>query len=116
MRALLVRLSAAASAGALAGVLLAVSPAGAATCAPDAYERDSATTAALLSDGSTTSRAICQSPASVPKADVDDLVFTASGTTAYTLRAVAVGAALADDAYDRGGLQLGVFQLQPTAA
>ena len=89
---------------------------GAATCARDAYEWDSATAAAPLSVGSTTSRAICQSPASVPKADVDYLVITASGTTAYTLQAVAVGAALADDAYDRGGLQLGVFQLQPTAA
>jgi hypothetical protein len=92
------------------------SPAQAAlACAPDPYEQDSYATAAPLTVGDTTSRAICQSPTPQPgtqsKRDDDYFAFTATGEHAYTLEAVDVGAALVNDEYDRGGLELGVRRL-----
>jgi hypothetical protein len=99
----------------LAG-LVAGSPAQAAlNCAPDPYEKDSVAAAAPLAVGATTTRAICQEPTPQPRTesprDEDYFVFTASGDKAYTVQAVDLGAALVNDAFDRGGLQLGVAQL-----
>jgi hypothetical protein len=109
------------SAAALSGLLLAelvalASPAQAAlACAPDPYEQDSYATAAPLSVGETATRAICQSPPPQPgtesKRDDDYFAFTATGDSAYTVEAVDVGAALVNDAGDRGGLELGVRRL-----
>ena len=105
-------------AGLLAGSLLAAGPAHAAlTCAPDPYEKDSVTTAAPLAVGTTTTRAICQEPTPQPRTespvDTDYFVFTAAGDTAYTAEAVGVGAALANNSSDRGGLELRVSRLEP---
>ncbi len=116
MRTVSFRLPAVLSAGLLAGSLFAASPAHAALdCAPDAYEKDSATTAAPLTLGATTTRAICQEPTPEPRTesprDEDYFLLTATGDTAYTLEAVDVGSALANDAYDRGGLELEVWRL-----
>jgi hypothetical protein len=118
VRSVSFRLPAVVSAGLFASLVFAVSPAQAAlACAPDPYEQDSYATAAPLTVGTTATRAICQSPTPQPGAqfsrDMDYFVFTASGSTAYTLQAVGVGAALTNDAYDRGGLELGVSRLNP---
>jgi hypothetical protein len=115
MRPLPLRLSVL-SAVLLAGLVLAGSPAQAAlNCAPDPYEKDSLAAAAPLAVGATTTRAICQEPTPQPRTesprDEDYFVFTASGDKAYTVQAVDLGAALVNDAFDRGGLQLGVAQL-----
>jgi hypothetical protein len=84
-------------------------------CASDPYEKDSISTAAPLHVGAPTTRAICQEPTPQPRTesprDDDYFVFTASGATAYTIQAVDVGAALVNDAYDRGGLELGLTRL-----
>jgi hypothetical protein len=103
-------------AAALAGTVLAPNPASAATaCAPDPYEVDSVATAAPLAVGVTVGRAICQAPTPQPRTesprDEDYFAFTATGGTAYTVEIVSVGAALANDAYDRGGLEIGVSRL-----
>jgi hypothetical protein len=110
------RLSAAVPAVLLASLVFAGSAAQAAlACAPDPYEKDSAATAAPLTVGATTIRAICQEPTPQPRSespqDRDYFAFTATGSTAYTAQAVDVGAALVNDAYDRGGLQLGLWRL-----
>jgi hypothetical protein len=110
------QLSAVLSAGLLASLLYSAAPAHAAlTCAPDPYEKDSVGLAAPLSVGATTTRAICQEPTPQPRTesprDEDYFVFTAAGTTAYTVQAVDVGAALTNDAFDRGGIQLGMSRL-----
>jgi hypothetical protein len=110
------RLSATLLTGLFTSLVLPVSAAHAAlSCAPDHYEKDTATTAAPLSVGTTTTRAICQGPTPQPRTsnprDEDFFVFTASGTKAYTIQAVNVGTALANDAYDRGGLQLALTRL-----
>jgi hypothetical protein len=104
------------SAGLLAGLVFSLSPAHAAlNCAPDQFEKDAVATAAPLATGTTTTRAICQEPTPQPRTesprDEDYFVFTASGSTAYTIQAVDLGAALVNDAFDRGGIQLGVAQL-----
>jgi hypothetical protein len=104
------------SAGLLASLAFAASPAYAeSACVPDPYEKDSAATAAPLAVGATTTRAICQAPTSQPRTesprDQDYLGFTATGDKAYTVEAVDVGAALTNDEFDRGGLELGVWRL-----
>jgi hypothetical protein len=104
------------SAGLLAGLVVSLSPAQAAlNCAPDPYEKDTVATAAPLAVGATTTRAICQEPTPQPRIesprDGDYFVFTATGGKAYTVQAVDVGAALVNDAFDRGGIQLGLSQL-----
>ena len=96
MRTVSFRLPAVLPAGLLAGSLVAASPAHAALdCAPDAYEKDSATTAALLTVGATTTRAICQEPTPEPGTENprngDYFVLTATGDTAYTVEAVGRG-------------------------
>jgi hypothetical protein len=116
MRSTLIRSAAALSAVLLADLVALASPAQAALgCAPDPYEQDSYATAAPLSVGATTTRAICQSPTPQPgtesKRDDDYFAFTATGDSAYTVQAVDVGAALVNDAGDRGGLELGVRRL-----
>ena len=102
-------------AGVVAGVLLVLSPAEALTCAPDPHEKDAPASAAPLAVGATGTRAICQEPTPQPRTesprDEDFFVFTAAGDTAYTVQAVDVGAALVNDEFDRGGLQLGVSRL-----
>jgi hypothetical protein len=107
--------AAALAAGILAAAAVSVAPAHAAvTCAPDAYETDSAATAAPIAVGTTVTRAICQEPANprtTDPADRDYFVFTAAGDTAYTIEAVDVGAALVNDAFDRGGLELTLRRL-----
>jgi hypothetical protein len=99
-----------------AGLVLTATPASAElVCAPDPYEKDTVATAAPLTVGATTARAICQEPTPQPRTesprDQDYFVFTATGDKAYTVEAVDVGAALANDEFDRGGLQLGVSRL-----
>lgn len=116
MRPIPFRLSAVVPAVLLASLVFAGSPAQAAlACAPDPHEKDSAASAAPLTVGATTTRAICQEPTSQPRSespqDRDYFAFTATGDTAYTVQAVDVGAALVNDAYDRGGLQLGLWRL-----
>jgi hypothetical protein len=116
LRSVSLRLPAALSAGLFAGLVLTASPAHAAlACAPDPYEKDMVATAAPLAVGGTTTRAICQEPTPQPRTespqDGDYFVFTAAGDKAYTVQAVDVGGALANDAFDRGGLQLGVSRL-----
>ena len=116
MRSTLSRTAAALSGVLLAGLVSTASPAQAAlACAPDPYEQDSYATAAPLTVGATTTRAICQSPTPQPgaasKRDDDYFAFTATGDTAYTVQAVDVGAALVNDANDRGGLELAVRRL-----
>jgi hypothetical protein len=118
VRAVSVPLRAVLCAGLLAGSLLTAGPAQAAVaCAPDPYEKDSVATASPLAVGATTTRAICQEPTPQPRTespvDEDYFVFTAAGDKAYTVEAVDVGAALANDAYDRGGLELRVSRLEP---
>jgi hypothetical protein len=102
--------------GLLAGLLVSLSPAQAAlSCAADPWEKDSAATAAPLTVGATTSRAICQEPTPQPRTespwDQDYFGFTATAGKAYTIQAVDVGAALVNDAFDRGGIQLGLSRL-----
>jgi hypothetical protein len=104
------------AAGLLAGLVIWVSPAQAAlTCAPDLFEKDSPTAAAPLAVGTTTTRAICQEPTPQPRTesprDEEYFVFAATGDKAYTVQAVDVGAALVNDAFDRGGIELGVSRL-----
>jgi hypothetical protein len=116
VRSILFRLHAAVFAGLLPGLLLAVSPVRAElACAPDRYEADSVTTAAPLAVGATTTRAICQEPTPQPRTetaeDEDYFVFTAAGDRAYTVEAVDLGAALANDEFDRGGLELSLSRL-----
>jgi hypothetical protein len=116
LRSTLFRTAAPISVVLIAGLASPASPAHAAlACGPDPYEQDSYATAAPLTAGATTTRAICQSPTPEPgapsKRDDDYFGFTATGDTAYTVRAVDVGAALANDAYDRGGLELAVRRL-----
>jgi hypothetical protein len=116
MRSTFFRSTATLSVVLLGSLMSPASPAHAAlVCAPDPYEQDSYATAAPLSVGDTTTRAICQSPTPQPgaqsKRDDDFFAFTATGDTAYTVEAVDVGAALANDEYDRGGLELGVRRL-----
>jgi hypothetical protein len=116
LRSTLFRSAAAFSIVLIAGLVSPASPANAAlTCGPDAYEQDSYATAAPLTAGATTTRSICQSPTPEPgatsKRDDDYFGFTATGDTAYTVQAVDVGAALVNDAYDRGGLELAVRRL-----
>lgn len=103
-------------AGLLAGLAVAASPAHAALdCAPDPFEKDVPGSGAPLAAGNVTTRAICQAPTSEPRTesarDEDFFVFTATGSTAYTVEAVDVGAALVNDEFDRGGLELGVARL-----
>jgi hypothetical protein len=111
-----IRLSATLLAGVLTSVVVPVTGAQAAlSCAPDPYETDTVATAAPLPLRTTVTRAICQEPTPEPRTssprDDDYFVFTASGTTAYTIRALEVGAALANDQFDRGGIQLGLSKL-----
>ncbi|HYN97066.1 MAG TPA: hypothetical protein VES42_24770 [Pilimelia sp.] len=113
MRPDMFRLPAVSSAGLLASLVIAVGPAHAdLACAPDPYEK---VEAAPLTAGATTTRAICQEPTPQPRTespqDEDRFAFTASGDAAYTVQAVDVGAALTNDAFDRGGLELGVSRL-----
>jgi hypothetical protein len=115
VRAFSLRLPAVLSAGLIATFSFAVPAQAALACAPDPYEKDTAATAAPLPVGGTTTRAICQEPTPLPRTesprDDDWFAFTATGTTAYTVQAVDVGAALANDAYDRGGLELALWRL-----
>jgi hypothetical protein len=115
VRAVPLRLPAVVSAALIAAVSFAIPAHAALACAPDSYEKDTAATAAPLAVGGTTTRAICQEPTPQPRTesaqDQDWFAFTASGATAYTVQAVDVGAALANDAYDRGGLELGLWRL-----
>jgi hypothetical protein len=116
LRPIAFRLPVVLSAGLLGSLVFAAGPAHAAlTCAADPYEQDSHATAAPLTVGATMTRAICQSPTPQPGAesarDTDYFVLTATGDRAYTVEAVDVGAALANDAYDRGGLELGMWRL-----
>lgn len=115
MRAVSLRLPAVLSAALIATCTFAIPAHAALACAPDAYEKDTAATAAPLTVGGTTTRAICQEPTPQPRTesaqDQDYFAFTATGSTAYTVQAVDVGAALANDAYDRGGLGLGLWRL-----
>jgi hypothetical protein len=118
LRPISFRLPVVLSAGLLASLVLAVSPAHAElACAADPYERDSVATAAPLAVGATTTRAICQAPTPQPRTespwDQDYFAFTATGDKAYTVQAADVGAALTNDAFDRGGLGLGVSRLNP---
>jgi hypothetical protein len=118
MRPAAYRIPAVLTAAVLAGSMLTPSPASAAlVCAPDPYETGAETTAAPLTVGATVSRAICQSPIRQPGSDFardqDHFAFTATGGTAYTVEAVDVGSALTNDAYDRGGLEIGVSRLDP---
>jgi hypothetical protein len=118
LRPISFRLPAVLFAGLFASLVFAVGPAHAElACAPDPYEKDSAATAAPLTVGATTTRAICQAPTPQPRTesprDEDYFAFTATGGTAYTVEAVDVGAALANDAFDRGGLELGLWRLSP---
>jgi hypothetical protein len=104
------------SAGLLAGLAVSLGPAQAAlTCAPDAYEKDSVTAAAALTVDAKMTRAICQAPTPQPRIeaawDEDYFVFTATAGSAYTVQAVDLGAALANDKFDRGGIQLRVARL-----
>jgi hypothetical protein len=112
--------AAAVAAGLLAALAVSVAPAHAAVlCGPDPFEDDTAATAAPIAVGETVTRAICQEPASPEAAggpDRDYFVFTATGDKAYTIEAVDVGAALANDAFDRGGLRLGLWGLNPDGA
>jgi hypothetical protein len=100
----------------IAGLTSPASPANAAlACGPDPYEQDSYAAAAPLTVDATTTRAICQSPTPQPgaqsKRDDDYFGFTATGDNADPVQAVDVGAALVNDAYDRGGLELAVRRL-----
>jgi len=109
------RLPAVLSAGVLASLAFAVPAHAALACAPDPHEKDTSATAAPLTAGGTTTRAICQEPTPLPRTetaqDEDWFAFTATGSTAYTVQAVDVGAALANDEYDRGGLELGLWRV-----
>lgn len=110
------RLCAALSAGLLTSLAVGIAPARAQlACAPDPYEQDSYSAAAPLTVDATTTRAICQEPTPQPRTesalDEDYFVFTATGDTAYTVQAVNVGAALVNDEFDRGGLELGLARL-----
>jgi hypothetical protein len=101
--------------GLLAGLVAGTPAHAASACAADPFEKDSAVTAAPLTVGTTTTRAICQAPTPQPRTespwDQDYFVFSATGNSAYTVQAVDVGAALTNDAFDRGGLGLGVSRL-----
>jgi len=113
--AISLRLPAVLSAGLLASLAFAVPAHAALACAPDPHEQDTVATAAPLTAGGTTTRAICQEPTPQPRTespqDQDWFAFTATGATAYTVQAVDVGPALANDAYDRGGLELALWRV-----
>jgi hypothetical protein len=116
VRPIAFRIPAVLAAAVLAGTVLTPGAASAAalSCAPDPYEVDTQATAAPLAVGATVHRAICQSPVPQPgttsKIDGDYFAFTATGGTAYTVEVVDVGSALVNDAFDLGGLGVGLWR------